>query len=499
MKSALKLSGIFVLATAVVGEIEWGGSFSTPPGATYHWLASKVDGAYADPTMLIAIIPIETNDDASLDAAKETALALPFDSSNCVDITVSGVLTPAPSGSCWNLVFDETMFTSTFALGLVNFTEIAIFTEHFPTEFESGVHFLINIETGEEIEAVHELEPESVKDWSNVIGAAIIVNLMTLTGVFLIAPGIKQVCTFLHVNTYATIVNTFASGTLFACALFLVLFEPVHLLTPLYEDEAVAVAVWGTSILCGYLLGHVLETCLSSLGIAINIGHAHPAASINDTNANTEHGNSIALQNLAKGSLAAQNQPSINPSNESKIDATMTVKSDNDQAWLFRRNRIIISIMVGDFVHNFVDGILIAVGFLGCGKVTGWTIAGATIGHELVQEIADFQLLTGDQVALPVGKALLINFLSGTSVVIGAIVGHSVEFSDKVASVLLCVSGGVYMNIACTEAMPRALASADTLARKWLGFFSFAVGAAAIGLVLLDHEHCVPGGGEHHH
>jgi len=148
-------------------------------------------------------------------------------------------------------------------------------------------------------------------------------------------------------------------------------------------------------------------------------------------------------------------------------------------------------------VHNFVDGIFIAVGFLGCGKVIGWTIAGATVGHELVQEIADFQLLTGDQVALPAGKALLINFLCGTSVVIGAIVGHSVEFNDKAASVMLCVAGGVYMNIACTEAMPRALASADTLARKWLGVLSFAVGAAAIGLVLLDHEHCTPGGGEH--
>jgi len=126
--------------------------------------------------------------------------------------------------------------------------------------------------------------------------------------------------------------NTFASGTIFAVALFLVLFEPVHLLTPMYEDEALAVAVWGTSILCGYLLGFILETCLSSLGIAINIGHAHPAASINDANA--EQGNSIALQNRTKGSLAAPNQASIIPSNESKIDATKTVKSDNDQAWL---------------------------------------------------------------------------------------------------------------------------------------------------------------------
>ena len=46
----------------------------------------------------------------------------------------------------------------------------------------------------------------------------------------------------------------------------------------------------------------------------------------------------------------------------------------------------------------------------------GWGIFLATVYHEIAQEIADFAILTSPEVGLSVGKAMLLNFLAGTSV-----------------------------------------------------------------------------------
>ena len=48
---------------------------------------------------------------------------------------------------------------------------------------------------------------------------------------------------------------------------------------------------------------------------------------------------------------------------------------------------------MGDFLHNFVDGIFIANAFLDCSQSKGWSIAAATIAHEIAQETSDFFLL----------------------------------------------------------------------------------------------------------
>ena len=62
--------------------------------------------------------------------------------------------------------------------------------------------------------------------------------------------------------------------------------------------------------------------------------------------------------------------------------------------------------------------------------------------------------------------------------------------------------------LACVEALPRALAYANQIpnatevdVKKHAGLvlLSFMFGALVLGLVLIDHEHCVPGGGEHAH
>ena len=63
---------------------------------------------------------------------------------------------------------------------------------------------------------------------------------------------------------------------------------------------------------------------------------------------------------------------------------------------------------------------------------------------------------------------------------------------------LLAFGAGIYMQVACAECMPRASEAASTAKMRAVGLASFLVGAIAIAIVLVGHEHCSAGGGHEH-
>ena len=75
--------------------------------------------------------------------------------------------------------------------------------------------------------------------------------------------------------------------------------------------------------------------------------------------------------------------------------------------------------------------------------------------------------------------------------VIGAIIVMASDVSETALGAILAFGAGVYLQVACSESMPRA-AGLDGIAtcEKMLMILMFAIGATCIGLVLLDHEHC---------
>merc|ERR1711997_532141 len=107
-------------------------------------------------------------------------------------------------------------------------------------------------------------------------------------------------------------------------------------------------------------------------------------------------------------------------------------------------------------------------------------------------------ILTGPQVGLRPLTALLINFLTGTSVILGAIIVVAVDVANSTTGLLLAFGGGVYLQIGCVECMPKMVSNVLTPARKLFCLLMFIIGAVLIGLVLLDHEHC-GGHGDHGH
>ena len=114
-----------------------------------------------------------------------------------------------------------------------------------------------------------------------------------------------------------------------------------------------------------------------------------------------------------------------------------------------------------------------------------------TIYHELVQEFGDFFLLVGPG-GLTVPQACAVNFVSGVSVMIGAMWYLWLEPGMGTQGILLAFSAGVYTYVACTEAAGEMLHEVGRLSpAKRMGLVAcFALGAIGIGLILLDHEHC---------
>lgn len=78
-------------------------------------------------------------------------------------------------------------------------------------------------------------------------------------------------------------------------------------------------------------------------------------------------------------------------------------------------------IMIGDTVHNFVDGILIAAAFLADLEL-GIVTALAILAHEIPSEVSDFLILLHSGYTRR--RALLVNLVSSLAMVLGGIVGY---------------------------------------------------------------------------
>ncbi len=109
-------------------------------------------------------------------------------------------------------------------------------------------------------------------------------------------------------------------------------------------------------------------------------------------------------------------------------------------------------IIIGDSVHNFIDGVVIAATFLvsiPLGVVTTLAVA----AHEIPQEIGDFGILLHK--GLGRKKVLMVNILSALTAMIGALItfwiGESIESS---LPILLAVTAGFFIYIAASDLIP---------------------------------------------
>lgn len=107
------------------------------------------------------------------------------------------------------------------------------------------------------------------------------------------------------------------------------------------------------------------------------------------------------------------------------------------------RHHIAVASLVGDLVHNFVDGLLIGATFL-TSTSTGITTSIAIALHEIPQEVGDFCVLIHSGMSKT--QALLLNLLVALSAVVGGVI-----------AVALGTSGSAELEEASLHALPFAV------------------------------------------
>src|SRR3990170_2384691 len=112
--------------------------------------------------------------------------------------------------------------------------------------------------------------------------------------------------------------------------------------------------------------------------------------------------------------------------------------------------------IIGDGVHNFIDGLLIGATYMVSIPI-GLATTVAVILHEIPQEIGDFGVLV--HAGLSVKKAILLNFASALAAILGTILSITVgAHFQSFSLVMLPITAGGFIYIAGSDLIPEVQA-----------------------------------------
>lgn len=108
--------------------------------------------------------------------------------------------------------------------------------------------------------------------------------------------------------------------------------------------------------------------------------------------------------------------------------------------------------LLGEAIHNFIDGVVIAASFL-AGPTIGFSTTLAVVFHEIPQEIGDFAVLLHSGYSRK--KALLFNVLSALTAVLGAFLTLVLtSFAQSLTEYMLPFAAGNLIYIAAADLIP---------------------------------------------
>jgi len=140
------------------------------------------------------------------------------------------------------------------------------------------------------------------------------------------------------------------------------------------------------------------------------------------------------------------------------------------------------SVLLGDSIHNFCDGVLIAAAFLADARL-GVATAVAVIAHEIPQEVGDYIVLLN--AGFSRARALVFNALSGLAAVIGGFFGYFVVGPwQEFFPYLLVVAASSFVYVAVADLIPQLqhrLTLKETAAQLFWLACGLAIVVVAIG------------------
>jgi len=145
-------------------------------------------------------------------------------------------------------------------------------------------------------------------------------------------------------------------------------------------------------------------------------------------------------------------------------------------------------VLLGDTVHNFIDGVAIGAAFV-VNPLLGFTTAVSTLLHELPHEIGDFGILL--KAGWQKKNIILVNILSAMVTVVGAFGVLFVFQNMQVIGVLLAISAGIFFYLGTIDFIPHSFHTSAQNKRK--SFLALMLGVvilfAALKALPHDHDH----------
>lgn len=235
-----------------------------------------------------------------------------------------------------------------------------------------------------------------VEAWIPTLAAVAVVSIVSLVGALALSlPGVRS-------HRFLLVLVAVSAGTLVGDAFFHLLPEA----TPGWQD--VGLAEMGLWTVGGFLVFFVLEVLLRArhahLEMVDNVEHMH---------VHGHHADEVESARVAPF------------------------------AW---------TNLVGDAVHNFLDGAVIATSFL-VDTSLGLATTIAVVIHEVPQELGDFAVLL--RAGMPVRKALLFNFASACLAVLGALVVLALPVdTETIEHFGLPLIAGAFLYVAAADLVP---------------------------------------------
>ncbi|MFT3858798.1 MAG: ZIP family metal transporter [Aquabacterium sp.] len=139
------------------------------------------------------------------------------------------------------------------------------------------------------------------------------------------------------------------------------------------------------------------------------------------------------------------------------------------------------SVLVGDSIHNFCDGVLIAAAFLSDPHL-GFVTALAIIAHEIPQEVGDYIVLIN--AGFSRARALAYNALSGLAAVVGGVLGYFlIEPWREFLPYMMVVAASSFVYVAVADLIPQLQKRLD-VRETVMQIFWLAAGLLMIGSIV---------------
>lgn len=133
-------------------------------------------------------------------------------------------------------------------------------------------------------------------------------------------------------------------------------------------------------------------------------------------------------------------------------------------------------LIMGDAIHNVADGVVLVSAFA-VAPLLGVAATVSIMIHEGLQELSEFFVLR--QSGYSTRRALVVNFITASTVLIGVFLGYFALLSHDIEVILLGLSAGFFAQVVIHDLLPRGHSPANGIS------FLAQVGCVIVGIGLM--------------